>query len=314
VLAGLEGDIEGLVDLQVNGYAGVDFNADGVTTAQITYACERLRQHQVSTILTTVITADLELMCRRIGILVQAIKESSTAKEVIQGIHLEGPFISNQPGYVGTHPVSAVLPVSLSKLERLIDAGQGLVKLVTLAPERDPSFSGIKWLADRGIVVSAGHCDPTLDQLQGAIDHGLSMFTHLGNGCPLLLHRHDNIIQRVLSLSSHLWVCFIADGVHVPFPALRNYLKIVGSERAIVVSDAISAAGMGPGRYSLGSLEVIVDESFATWSSDRQHLMGSACPLEVGFDNLVAHVGLPAIEARRMVRENPLGALGMQGS
>ena len=136
-------------------------------------------------------------------------------------------------------------------------AGGGLVKLVTLAPERDPQFATTRWLVDQGIRVAAGHCDPPIDTLRGAIDNGLSLFTHLGNGCPPTLPRHDNVIQRVLSQSERLWICFIADGVHVPFVALTNYLRCVGLDRAIVVSDAISAAGLGPGEYSLRGERVV---------------------------------------------------------
>ena len=131
-------------------------------------------------------------------------------------------------------------------------------------------------LAGMGIVVSAGHCDPTLDQLRGAMDAGLTMFTHLGNGCPMHLHRHDNVVQRVLSVADRLWICFIADGIHVPFVALGNYLRLVGLDRAIVVTDSIAAAGLGPGRYTLGRQDVVVDEALVAWAPDRSHFVGSA--------------------------------------
>ena len=115
-------------------------------------------------------------------------------------------------------------------------------RLVTLAPERDPGLKVTRWLAGQAILVSAGHCDASTDQLRAAIDAGLSMFTHLGNGCPTTLHRHDNIIQRVLSLRKRLTISFIADGVHVPAAALGNYLRLAGVDRSIVVTDAITAA------------------------------------------------------------------------
>lgn len=298
------------IDLQVNGYAGVDFNADDLQPARVAAACERLQQDGVASILATIITADLDAMCRRIAALVRAVQQQPAVARRIRGIHLEGPFISPQPGYVGAHPPAAVIPASLPAIDRLVDAGQGLVRLVTLAPERDDDLATTGWLVDRGIVVAAGHCDPTSEQLSRAIDRGLSMFTHLGNGCPLQLHRHDNIIQRALAESSRLRICFIADGVHIPLRTLANYLRLVGPDRAIVVSDAIAAAGEPPGRYMLGGQEVLVDERLATWSPDGRHLMGSACPLAKAYDNLVRDAGVPPLDAQRMCCSNPRQAMG----
>jgi N-acetylglucosamine-6-phosphate deacetylase len=183
------------------------------------------------------------------------------------------------------------------------------VRLLTLAPECDAAFAVTRWLADRDIRVAAGHCNSSLDQLRGAIDNGLTLFTHLGNGCPLALPRHDNIIQRALSLSDRLWVTFIADGVHVPFVALRNYLRCVGLDRSIVVSDAIAAAGLGAGTFLLGGQNVVVDEQLATWSADRSHLMGAATTLPRACENLRTQLGLTADETRRLTYDNPRAAL-----
>ena len=142
-------------------------------------------------------------------------------------------------------------------MRRLLDAAGGLTRIVTLAPEQDDGFQVIRMLAKEGIVVSAGHCDPSREMLCGAIDAGLAMFTHLGNGCPVLMERHDNIIQRVLSLADRLWITFIVDGRTFPFPRAGNYLRCAGSGRAIVVTDAVAAAGMGPGRYRCGDVEAL---------------------------------------------------------
>jgi N-acetylglucosamine-6-phosphate deacetylase len=298
-------------DLQVNGYAGVDFNADDLTTPDISAACERLERDGVDGILATVITDRVDVMCGRIARLVAARIDDATVRRVIQGIHVEGPFLNEQPGFVGTHPAHAVQPATVGAAERLVAAGEGLVRLVTLAPERDEDSAVTKWLVDHGVRVAAGHCDPSLDELRGAIDNGLTMFTHLGNGCPLALPRHDNVIQRVLNFSGRLWVTFIADGVHVPFFALANYIRSVGLERTIVVSDAIAAAGLGPGEYQLAGQRVVVDEQLATWSADRSHLMGSATPMGRAYDNLVMHLGLSADEASRLTWHNPRAAMGL---
>jgi N-acetylglucosamine-6-phosphate deacetylase len=295
----------GFFDLQVNGYYGVDFNSDGLSIAATEAACIALQRDGVTGILATVITDDMELMKQRIRWITRARDESMICKSLILGIHVEGPFISGEPGYVGTHPVKHVRRATIEAAQQLIDAGDGLVKLLTLAPECDDDARVTKWLVGEGVRVSAGHCNPTTKQLERAIDFGLSMFTHLGNGCPVLMPRHDNVINRVLALAERLWICFIADGVHVPFVALRNYLKVVGIERAIVVTDAISAAGLGPGTFRLGSQEVVVDEHLATWSTDRSHLMGSAMTMTAVTANLRNEMDLSESGIRALTSDNP---------
>ncbi|RIK81883.1 MAG: N-acetylglucosamine-6-phosphate deacetylase [Planctomycetota bacterium] len=296
-------------DLQVNGYAAVDFNGDELTAQSLHAACQRMRGDGVEQFLATIITDDLETMERRLRRLAACRAADPLATSMIAGIHVEGPFISAEAGYVGAHPPAAACPASRDAAARLLDAGDGLVRLLTLAPERDADAAVTRFLVDRGVCVSAGHANPSGDELLRSIDAGLSMFTHLGNGCPLLLHRHDNIIQRVLSLADRLWICFIADGVHVPFTALQNYLQIVGSQRAIVVSDAVAAAGMGPGLYKLAGQQVVVDERLATWAADRSHLVGSACTMRQMAENLRRRLGMSPEEVERLTSTNPRAAL-----
>jgi len=296
------------LDLQVNGYGGVDFNSDALTAEGLDEACRRLRTDGVGQILATVITDEIDAMTRRLGKLARFCQASPLAAEVIAGFHIEGPFISPEPGYVGAHPAQATRPATRDAAARLFDAADGLVRLVTLAPEQDADGSVTRWLVEQGVCVSAGHCNPSLDELEQAMDAGLSMFTHLGNGCPLLVNRHDNVIQRVLGLAGRLWICFIADGVHVPFVALKNYLKLVGPERAIVVTDAIAAAGMGPGVYTLAGQDVVVDERLATWAADKSHLVGSACTMVQAVRNLQRELSLSPQAIRQLTVENPRAA------
>lgn len=296
-------------DLQVNGYAGVDFNRDDWTLPQLEAACDRLKRDGVVGILATIITAPLDQMAARLRKLVEARRESEQVAERIAGFHIEGPFLNEQPGYIGAHPATAARPADVDSMQRLLEAADGLTRIVTLAPERDANFCVTRMLAEQSIVVSAGHCDPSVDVLKAAIDSGVSMFTHLGNGCPLQLHRHDNIIQRVLYHADRLWVGFIADGVHVPFMALANYLRCVGMDRAFIVTDAIAAAGLGPGRYPLGDQTVVVDENLATWSADRSHLMGAASPMPRVATNLRRSVNLNNEQIEKLLWSNPQAAL-----
>ena len=302
-----------LVDLQVNGYGGVDFNDDGVTVQQIAAACRHMLRDGVDAALATIITDDLPAMQRRLARLVAAREADADVARVLVGWHVEGPFISPVAGYVGAHPAEAVRPATIDAASRLLDAGAGLVRLVTLAPEQDAGGAVTRHLTDAGAAVAAGHSNASLDELRTAIDNGLSLYTHLGNGCPAVMPRHDNIVQRVLSLADRLWIMFIADGVHVPWFALGNYLRAAGLDRSIVVSDAIAAAGLGPGEYSLRGERVTVDEQLATWSSDRSHLRGAATSLRQARDNLVQHLGLSAREAQQLCSDNPRRVLANLG-
>ena len=301
----------GAFDAQVNGYAGLDFNQDDVNGDALHACCQRLIDDGVAGILATVITERIELMTHRISRLAQLRERDRLVRSVIRGVHVEGPFLNPAPGYRGAHPEDAIRPADPEAMRALIDAGGGLVRLVTLAPEQDAGCKVTRWLADRGVVVSAGHTDASLDRLSAAVDAGLSMFTHLGNGCPATLPRHDNIVQRALALRDRLWLCFIADGVHVPFFALRNYLDLAGIDRAIVVTDAMAAAGHGPGRFRIGRWDLVVGEDLAVRSPDGSHLVGSAMTMRQARDNLNRHLDLDTDRIDRLTRINPLKALGL---
>ena len=301
----------GYFDLQVNGYGGIDFNSDGLTPEQLHRACEKLEEDGVAGILATVITAEVDVMCRRLATLHALRDRDPLAAQIIAGFHIEGPFLNETPGFRGAHAAGAIRPADAGVMRRLLDAAAGLTRIVTLAPERDRGFEVTRMLSRQGIAGSAGHTDASLDELKAAIDAGLSMFTHLGNGCPMLLPRHDNIIQRALSLSERLWLTFIADGVHVPWPALKNYLRAASLERCVVVTDAISAAGLGPGRYTLGHWDLLIGPDRVARAPDGSHLIGSAGTMPLARQNLVEHLGLTQSQTDLLTIHNPRRALNL---
>jgi N-acetylglucosamine-6-phosphate deacetylase len=247
----------------------------------------------------------MEAMCRRLANICRACEADDSIADMIWGVHIEGPFLNEQPGYIGAHPADCARPADVDTMKRLLDAAGGMTRYVTLAPERDEGNRVTRYLAEQGIRVAAGHCNPSLDELRAGIDAGLSLFTHLGNGCPAMLPRHDNIIQRALSLSDQLYFGFIADGVHVPFFTLKNYLKCCGCERAFIVTDAICGAGLGPGEYTIGDQKVVVDENLATWSADRSHLVGSAGTMPRSAENSRNALGLDERQIQLLMVENP---------
>jgi N-acetylglucosamine-6-phosphate deacetylase len=299
----------GYYDLQVNGYGGIDFHNPEITGEQLHTACEKLRRDNTASILYTVITEHVDILCKSLRRLVELREKDPLAKEVISGVHIEGPFISDVDGYRGAHPKDAVRKADVDSMKRMLDAANGLTRIVTLAPEQDEGFHVTRLLAKQGVRVSAGHTNASMDQLVGAIDAGLSMYTHLGNGCPMQMHRHENIVQRALSLSDRLWLMFIADGAHVAFPALKNYLRAAGFEKTIVVTDAVAPAGEGPGTYQIGRWNLTVEEDLVIRSPDKSHLVGSAMTMQMAVKRLIENVGLTQAQADVLTKVNPRKAI-----
>lgn len=298
-------------DLQINGYAGVDFCSLDLTAEAMRRACEALAADGIGGILATLITDSVDSLCAKLRGMARFREEDPYIRGIVRGFHVEGPFLNAAPGYIGAHPPQHVVPANPGDAARILEAGEGLVRLMTLAPEHDADAATTRFLVGQGVTVSAGHCDPDLATLERALDAGLSMVTHLGNGCPVALPRHDNFIQRVLSLSDRLWVCYIPDGAHVPFFALKNYFRITGAERTIFTSDAILAAGLGPGIYDLSGAPVEVDAEGVARRPGSPNLAGSTIRGRQVARNLRERLGLSEVEIDRVYRTNPMRALGL---
>jgi N-acetylglucosamine-6-phosphate deacetylase len=303
--------VTGGFDIQVNGYAGADFCSQNLTLVQCRRACDELAADGTDGILATVITDSIEGICHKLAQLAAFREQDPAIARMIAGFHVEGPFLSRKPGCPGAHDPAKIVPATVSAAQRILEAGAGLVRLVTLAPECDAGLATTSFLARHGVTVSAGHCDPSLDELRAAIDAGLSMVTHLGNGCALDLPRHDNFIQRALFLHDRLWICFIPDGVHVPFFALANYLAVSGLDRTIMVTDAILAAKLPPGRYAYGEGEVEVDAAGVARRPGLKNLAGSTISMRQVRDNLREHLGLDGSAVERLTATNPRLAVGL---
>lgn len=268
------------LDLQVNGAYGIDFNDDALTTEGFEFACAKLHESGVVGFLATIITDSVDTMCGRIQKIVRMVDAKPELRQLVRGIHVEGPFLSDQSGYCGTHPRQHIQRANERDAMRLLDAGQGFVRLLTLAPEQDPDCKIISKLCKEKVLVFAGHTDASFQALDRAIDSGLVGFTHLGNGCIHHVDRHDNIIQRVLALRDRLVITLIADGIHLPGWLLQSWLGMIPNERSIIISDSMSAAGMPPGEYKIGSQNILVEPSRRTRHRDHGYLAGSASTMQ----------------------------------
>ena len=296
-------------DLQVNGYAGTDFCSATLTGEELHRACEYLRTDGVDQVLFTVITDSISALVAKLCNLVELRDADSLARQIIAGVHIEGPFLNPAPGYIGAHPPDVVAPATVDDAARLLEAANGLVRLVTLAPECDSGFATTRFLVEQGITVAAGHCNPSLGQLRRAVDSGLSMVTHFGNGCPVQLPRHDNVMQRFLACRDQLWFSFIPDGAHVDFFALRNYLDIIGLDRTIMVTDAISAARLGSGQHVISGFTVDVDQNGIARRPGSPNLAGSTVTMPRIREYLADQLSFTTEQIQHVIDTNPRRAL-----
>lgn len=250
----------GLVDLQINGFNGIDFNEGGLDEKKIVAITGSLWQEGVTTYFPTLITNSDDNISASIKSIVKACNNNEFINNSIGGIHLEGPFLSKQDGPRGAHPIKYIKAPDLELFYNWQAESEGRIKIVTISPEWPGSVEFIEKCVATGVMVAIGHTSAGPEQIKKAIKAGASMSTHLGNGTHSMLPRHPNYIWEQLS-SEHLWSTIIADGFHLPEAVLRVFLK-VKPEKSVLVSDSTKFAGLPPGSYTShigGEVELDMD-------------------------------------------------------
>lgn len=306
VLGGLDNPAllaPGWIDLQVNGYAGVDFNSPGASHEDIGRSLRELYACGVTRLLATVITGPPDNMAAALRNLAE-VRERIPEGESIEGIHLEGPYISPEDGPRGAHPRRSVRPPDLREFERFQEAARGLIRLVTLAPEWPAAPRFIETLVGRGIVVSIGHTGASSEQIAAAVAAGATMSTHLGNAAHPALPRRANYIWDQLA-ENRLAAGFIVDGLHLSSAFLKVALRAKGTERSLLTTDAVAPAGCAPGRYRLGEVEVDLTPEGRVQIAGQSRLAGSVLRMDRGIENLMRLAGLSLREAVTMATRNP---------
>lgn len=301
----------GWFDFQVNGFGGVDFQADELTVAEFTRAAGALRRHGVAAIFVTLITDEIDAVCRRLENFERLCAAAPAAAPLVAGYHIEGPWLSPEPGYRGAHPAGPMHAPSLAEFERMQSAARGRIRLVTLAPEWPGSAECIAALTRQGVHVSLGHTNANGAQIDEAIRAGARFVTHLGNGTPQEMHRHDNVVQRLLA-RDELIACLIPDGVHLPPFVLRNFYRAKPSGKVLFTTDAMSGAGAGPGRYRVGRLEIDVGADGIARQPGARNFAGSTLTPDDGVRRCVSYLGLPPAEAANLWSTVPAAAFGIQ--
>ena len=276
---------DGLFDLQVNGYAGVDFNDPAITSARLDSALEAMLSAGVTGCLPTLITADAVTLEERFGALDAAVSDSRLGPTMVPGYHLEGPFLNAAPGYRGCHPAEAMGDPDAALVMRLDVALARPILLVTLAPERAGAVAAIRRLRGAGKALAMAHSAAGFADVRHAADAGLTASTHLGNGLPQTLPKLENALLAQLA-EPRLTGCLIADGHHLSPEALRALVSIKGAERCVLVTDAVLAAAAEPGIYRFAGMRVRLDADGSVRVPGADSLAGSALRLDQAVRNV----------------------------
>jgi N-acetylglucosamine-6-phosphate deacetylase len=288
-----------LFDLQVNGFGGVDFQQLDLTQSALRGAVEALRRHYIYRILLTLISDEVDTLCRKLERIEAIRRADALVAETITGYHLEGPYLSPAPGYCGAHPPALMHSPSVREMERLCAAAGGHVKLITLAPEWPDSDEFISEARRQGIVIALGHTQAGERDIDMAIAAGATICTHLGNGVPQQLPRHDNVVQRLLA-RDELIACLIPDGLHLPPFVLKNFFRAKPVGKVVLTSDCMSAADAPPGRYAIGRLQVEVGRDGVAREPGKPNFAGSALTLDRGVANAAAWLEIAPDQAWRL--------------
>ncbi|MCZ2148158.1 MAG: amidohydrolase family protein [Bryobacterales bacterium] len=296
----------GWVELQVNGFAGVDYCNPACSLEDIDRSLRAQFATGVTRLLATIITGGEQEITGSLRNLVNA-RERLPHGHAIEGFHVEGPHISPEDGPRGAHPARWVRPPDVDEFHRWQEAARGHIRLVTVSPEWPEAPRYIEALVKEGIVLSIGHTKATSEQIEDAVRAGATKSTHLGNGAHAVLARHPNYIWDQLA-NDRLAAGFIADGFHLPASFLKCAIRAKGIERSILVTDAVSPAECPPGDYRLGEVDVELLPEGRVVMKGGMRLAGSALRMDTAIGNTIRMAGVSLADALTMASRNPARA------
>ena len=295
----------GFIDIHIHGGAGRDaMEASESALAQIEL---QLVKHGVTAYLPTTVTAPPEKILAALAGLGKSIATANRncGRAVPLGIHLEGPFISHEKR--GVHPPENLLSPSPQVFDRFWQGSAGNIRMMTIAPELPGAAETIQYARSLGVHSSLGHSNATYQEAQSGISAGADHATHTFNAMRALDHRDPGILGAVLE-NNELTADIIADGIHVHPSVLSLFLRAKGPDRAILITDAISATGMPDGVYKLGGFEVQVSNGRCEYHGK---LAGSVLTLDRAIRNVMACAGWQLQQAVKLATLNPARLLGI---
>lgn len=295
----------GYIDSHTHGGFGYDYM--DINQDQLDEVLAKLPSKGVTSVVPTIASASLDDQIRMLKALKEGAHRSPRGAKIV-GVHLEGPYLA--PEKRGAQPLDALRMPNIEEVHRLLEIGEGLVRLVTLAPELPGCLDVIEYLAGQGVVVSAGHTIASYDVIESAVKRGLSRAAHLFNGMEALHHRKPGMVGAALNLEP-IYTEVILDGIHLDPRIVKLVVRAKGIARVLLVTDSMEATGMGDGTYIRpGNRKVVVKDGEARLESGS--LAGSVLTMDRAVRNAVSLVGLSAADAVRLATYNPAMNLGLK--
>jgi N-acetylglucosamine-6-phosphate deacetylase len=296
----------GLIDNQVNGFAGISFTFGGgeLTPEGVKKATFELWKTGVTTFLPTLTTNSNELLMKNFSVLGQTINDPALLGS-IPGFHLEGPYISPLDGFRGAHPLRFVRKPDWEEFTELQKASGNHILQVSLAPETEGALDFIKKCRASGVLIGLAHHNAPADVVKEAVDLGAVIATHLGNGCANTINRHLNPLWPQLA-DDRLMISIIGDGFHLNPEEIRTFYKVKGPDKTIITSDVTSYASLPPGKFLNveGDTIELTPDGMVRYPAQNV-LAGSASPIKKGVANVMKVTGCTLEEAIQMASTNP---------
>jgi N-acetylglucosamine-6-phosphate deacetylase len=298
----------GLIDIQINGFMGVDFSDEHLSLDDLRKATFALWEKGVTTFFPTLITNAQNNLKRSFSILAR-VREDKDIRDSISGFHLEGPYISPAPGFRGAHLQKYIREPDWHEFSVLQKEADNMIRLITLAPEQKNAISFIKKCKQAGVTVALGHHNGSSEIIHQAVEAGATISTHLGNGCANLIDRHKNPLWPQLA-NDQLSASIIADGHHLNSEEVNCFFRMKGVEKTILVSDALDLAGLPKGEYVRLERTVVLSD-VVTYPAENV-LAGAASPLSSCVTTMMKMTGCPLEDSLRMASTNPARALELE--
>ena len=297
--------VPGFIDVHIHGAYGIDTNdanEEGLKQIQ-----KGLVSEGVTSFCPTTVTQSKEVLLAALKNVAKVKKQKVKGTQIV-GIHFEGPYLDMD--YKGAQPPQYIVKPTVEEFKEYEEASEGLIKIITMAPEKDEDFALTQYCASKNIAVSIGHSASTYEEVIMAVANGARSMTHVFNGMTGLHHRKFGIAGAAHRLSG-VYGEIIGDGNHVVWPAIYTLMMAKGKYHNVLITDALNVKGSGPGIYMLGGQKIEVRANGSAYLIERETLSGSTLKTNIGVKNLVENAQVPIEYAINAATINPASLIGV---